>query len=80
MPARHKSDLAATIRNGLQTLRAVTPHCFLLGLKLSYSMMDDFSSRDGYSQHVVPGMTGFTEISGTNHWSLMLNVKYLFSD
>ena len=53
---------------------------FLLGLKLSYSMMDDFSSRDGYSQHVVPGMTGFTEISGTNHWSLMLNAKYLFSD
>ena len=49
----------------------------LLGLKLSYSLMDDMDSRDAYTYHAVPGMTSFTDISGIRYWSFLLNLKYL---
>ena len=52
---------------------------FLVGLKLSYSLVDDLEDRSSYSEHPVPGLTNLTEISGMNHWSLMFSVKYLFS-
>ena len=58
---------------------ALSEH-FLLGLKLSYSMVEDMEDADGYAEHVIPGIRSVTEISGMNHWSLTLGVKYLFGE
>ena len=51
-----------------------------MGLKLSYSLVDDMEDRSGYSEHLVPGLTSLTEISGMNHWSVMFGVKYFFGE
>ena len=53
---------------------------FLLGLKLSYSMVEDAEDAGGYAEHPVPGIKSVTEISGMNHWALTLGVKYLFGE
>ena len=53
---------------------------FLLGLKLSYSMVEDMEDASGYAEHPAPGIRSVTEISGMNHWSLTLGVKYLFGE
>ena len=53
---------------------------FLLGLKLSYSMVEDAEDAGGYAEHPVPGIKSVTEISGMDHWSLTLGVKYLFGE
>ena len=51
---------------------------FLLGLKLSYSLVGDMEDRDSYSEHPVPGLTSLTEIEDMKHWSLMFGLKYRF--
>ena len=51
-----------------------------MGLKLSYSLVDDMEDRSPYSEHPVPGLTNLTEISGMNHWSVMFGVKYFFGE
>ena len=53
---------------------------FLLGLKLSYSLVDDIEDRSSYSEHPFPDLTNLTEITGIDQWSLMFNLKYLFGD
>ena len=49
----------------------------LLGLKLTYSLVDDIGRRDAYAYHVIPDLTNFTRISGISYWSLLINFKYL---
>jgi len=52
-----------------------------LGLKLSYAMVSDMEDAEGgYDFHPVPGLSNFTTISGMNHWSVMLGVKYFFGE
>ncbi len=53
---------------------------FLLGLKLSYSLVDDIADTSGYAEHPIPGLISRTEISGMGHRSLMLTLRYLFDD
>lgn len=50
----------------------------LLGLKLAYTWVDDIEDRSGYSSHPVEGLTSLTKISGMDHWTLMVTVKYRF--
>ena len=53
----------------------------LLGLKLTYSMVGDMEDVEGrYVKHPVPGLSNFTTISGMNHFSVMLGVKYFFGE
>ena len=47
-----------------------------MGLKLSYSLVDDMEDRDSYSEHPVPDLTSLTEIKDMKHWSLMFGLKY----
>ena len=49
---------------------------FLLGLQLSYSLVDDLLDTSSYSAHPVPDLTNDTEIKNMNHWSLKLRLKY----
>ena len=51
---------------------------FLLGLKMSYSLMGDIEDRGAYSEHKIADLTNLTEISGIDQWSLMVGLKYLF--
>ena len=48
----------------------------LLGLKASYSWVDDLVDTSPYEVHPVPIMND-TEISRINPWSMMLGLKYL---
>lgn len=50
----------------------------LLGLKLAYTQVGDIEDRSSYIVHPVDGLTSLTEVSGMNHWSLMITFKYLF--
>ncbi len=53
----------------------------LLGLKFSYSMVDDIEDAEGeYIEHAVSGISNFTTINGMNHWSLMVGIKYFFGE
>lgn len=52
----------------------------LVGLKLSYSMVDDMEEESGYSRHPIPDGTNRTRISGMDRWSLTLGLKYFFRD
>ena len=53
----------------------------LLGLKLTYSMMDDIENTAGYLYHPVgPAFTSQESFSGPRQWSVMVTVKYLFGD
>ena len=49
----------------------------LVGLKMSYSLVDDIGSRGTYAYHAVPGLTNFNHFSGIRYWSFLLNFKYL---
>ena len=56
----------------------------LLGLKFTYSIMDDVEDTGGYSYHPVhqanPAFTSHESFSGPRQWSVMVTVKYLFGD
>lgn len=52
---------------------------FLLGLKLSYSLVDDIRDKGRYLEHPIPDQINRTKISDMDHWSLTLGLKYLFS-
>lgn len=56
----------------------------LLGLKFTYSMMDDVEDTGGYLYHLVhkdnPAFTSHENFSGPRQWSVMMTVKYLFGD
>ena len=52
----------------------------LVGLKLTYSMVGDMEAKGGYDFHPVPDLMNTTEITGMNHFSLMLGVKYFFGE
>lgn len=53
---------------------------FLLGMKLSYAMVDDIEDRNAYSEQPIPGVTSLTKISDMNHWSLTFGLKYLLGN
>lgn len=53
---------------------------FAVGVKLTWSVMGKMADESPYRDHAVPGMTSTTEISDMSHWSLVLGVKYMFSD
>lgn len=56
----------------------------LLGLKLTYSIMDNIKHTGGYSEHPVhrenPDFTNHNKFSGPDQWSVIFTVKYLFGD
>ena len=56
----------------------------LLGLKFTYSMMDDVEDTGNYLYHPVhednPAFTSHENFSGPRQWSVMVTVKYLFGD
>ena len=53
----------------------------LLGLKFTYSMMDDVEHTGGYLYHPVgTNFTAHENFSGPRQWSVMMTVKYLFGD
>ena len=51
---------------------------FLLGLKVSYSLVNDMRDKGRYIEHPIPGQPNHTKISDMDHWSLTLDLKYLF--
>ena len=51
---------------------------FLLGVKLSYSMVDDMRDEGDYLDHPIPDMSNHTKIRDMDHWSLVLGMKYRF--
>ena len=51
----------------------------LLGLKITYSEMDDMRDTGGYIDHPIPDELNHTKISDMDHWSLTLGLKYLFA-
>ena len=52
----------------------------LVGVKLTYSMVGDMEAKGGYDFHPVAGIGNTNEITGMNHFSLMLGVKYFFGE
>lgn len=56
----------------------------LLGLKLTYSLMDDVEDTSVYSNHPMhqqnPAFTNDTTFSGPRQFSLMFTMKYLFGN
>ncbi len=50
----------------------------LLGVKLGYTQVGDIEDVGGYTVHPVPGLTSLTRISGMDHWSLTITLKYRF--
>ncbi len=48
----------------------------LLGLKLTYSEMDDMRDTGRYIDHPLPDELNHTKISDMDHWSLTLGLKY----
>ncbi len=56
----------------------------LLGVKLTYSIMDDVEHTGGYSVHPMhaqdPAFTNHNTFSGPRQFSAMFTVKYLFGD
>lgn len=49
-----------------------------LGLKLTYSEVGDMRDTKPYIEHPVQDLVFHTKISGMDHWSLLLNLKYRF--
>ena len=49
---------------------------FLLGLKLFYSLVNDMKDSGRYIEHPVPDLLNHTAISGIDHWSVTVNLKY----
>ena len=56
----------------------------LLGMKLTYALMDDVEDTGTYSKHAMhvqdPAFTNDTTFSGPRQFSVMLTLKYLFGD
>lgn len=52
----------------------------LLGLKLTYSEMDDLRDSGRYIEHPFPDASNYTKISDMDHWSLTLGLKYLLGN
>ena len=56
----------------------------LLGVKLTYSIMDDIEHTGGYAMHPMhaqdPGFPNHNTFSGPRQFSVMFTVKYLFGD
>lgn len=56
----------------------------LLGMKLTYSLMDDVEDTGTYSKHPMhtqdPGFVNHTTFSGPRQFSVMFTVKYVFGD
>ena len=52
----------------------------LLGLKVSYSQVNDMSDTGRYIDHPLPDGLNHTRISDMDHWSLAFGLKYLFED
>ena len=52
----------------------------LLGVKLTYSLMDDVEYKGSYQAHYIDGLTNLTTFSGLSQFSAMFTVKYLFGD
>ena len=76
-------DLSDTVLSNTSTPASTTVlnEKMLIGLKLSYAMVDDMEDVKGdYVQYAVPGLSNFTTISGMNHWSVMFGVKYFFGE
>ena len=48
-----------------------------LGLKLTYSEMDDMRDTGRYIDHPLPDEINHTKISDMDHWSLTLGLRYL---
>jgi len=52
---------------------------FLVGLKVSYTDLDDFSDTNRYDEHTdEPNLTNRTKFAGLDYWSALFTVKYLF--
>ncbi|MDD9869745.1 MAG: outer membrane beta-barrel protein [Gammaproteobacteria bacterium] len=52
---------------------------FLVGLKVSYTDLDDFSDTNRYDEHTdEPNLTNRTKFAGIDYWSALFTVKYLF--
>lgn len=51
---------------------------FLLGLKLSYSLVNDMKDTGRYIEHPVPDLQNHTKISDMDHWSMTVSLKYFF--
>ena len=51
-----------------------------IGLKLTYSMVDDFEATRGYAFYPIADLTNTTVISGMDHISAMLTLKYFLGD
>lgn len=49
----------------------------LAGLKLTYSEMEDMRDTGRYIEHAIPDALNHTRISGMDHWSVTLSLKYL---
>ena len=56
----------------------------LLGVKLTYSLMDDFEYTGTYSMHPMhqqdPAFPNHTAFSGPRQFSVTFTAKYLFGD
>ena len=56
----------------------------LLGLKLTYSMLDDIEASSGYSLHPLherdPDFPNHNMFTGPRYWTLTLTVKFLFGN
>ena len=50
----------------------------LLGMKVTYSLVNSMSDTGRYIDHPVPDLPNHTRISDMDHWSLTLGLKYLF--
>jgi len=47
-----------------------------LGAKAVYRRVDDLMDAGGYLDHPIPDQLNHTAISGMDHWSLMLEVRF----
>ena len=45
-------------------------------MKLTHIRVGDIEDTGAYSIHPIDGLTSVTRISGMNHWSLMITLKY----
>lgn len=52
----------------------------LLGLKLTYSEMDDMRDTGRYIDHPLPDELNHNKISDMDHWSLTLGLRYLLGN
>ena len=52
---------------------------FLVGLKVSYTDLEDFSDTNSYDEHTdEPELTNRTKFAGLDYWTALFTVKYVF--